>query len=517
MNSNINNKSGTLLKACIFATGLSGIIAEYVMATLASYLLGNAVLQWTLTVSTMLFAMGVGSRLSKHFMSNLLESFIVLELALSLVCAFSAVGVYLTAGYVEGIGPVIYAISFLIGLLIGMEIPLAARINDKFEEFRVNISSVMEKDYYGALLGGVLFAFVLLPKLGLTYTPILLAAVNFSVAFALFIRSRKTFEHRKLLTVGCVSLPIILAILAVAAKPIVLYGEQRKYRDLIVYEEQTPYQRIVVTKWKDDHWLYLDGNEQFSSYDEELYHEPLVHPAMGLSVARKRILILGGGDGLAAREVLKYPEVEEATLVDLDPGVTRLGRENAIFLELNKGSLNDARVKIENKDAQAWLADNKALYDVIIIDLPDPKTVALARLYSLQFYRLAKRSLAKGGTLVTQATSPFFSRDAFLSIFQTMTAAGFSTVAYQNHIPTLGQWSWVLGINAPELSSDEARKRLLQLNFSEIETRYLDKNAMVHMLHFGKGIFDGLEEIKINDEIDLAIYHYYKNGAWDIY
>ncbi len=513
-----NRRGGNfLLKACIFATGLAGIVAEYVMSTLASYLLGDAVLQWTLTVSTMLFAMGVGSLLSRFIRRHLLDAFIVVELLLSVLCAMSATVTYLLSAYVEWIAPFIYSMAFGIGLLIGLEIPLATRLNDFFEELRINISSVLEKDYYGALLGGLLFAFVALPYLGLTYTPLVLGSINFLVAAMLFWKHRQAVARARWLSLGFVLVPLFLIGLAMNAEEIVLFGEQRKYVDRVIYQEQTPYQRIVITQWHEDYWLYLNGNEQFSSYDEERYHEPLVHPAMQLSVARERVLILGGGDGLAAREVLKYPEVQQVVLVDLDPAMTRLGREYPIFVELNQDALNDPRVSIINRDAYIFLRDSDELFDVIIVDLPDPKTVDLARLYSREFYQLARRHLSRGGTLVTQATSPFFSREAFLCIWKTMQAAGFAAIPYHNHIPTLGEWAWVLGMNAPQLSTAALKERLSRLTFAGIPTRFLNQDAMISMIHFGKGELAGLEAISVNEEMHLVLDRYYRAGKWELY
>lgn len=506
-----------LLKACIFATGLAGIVAEYVMSTLASYLLGNSVVQWTLTISIMLFAMGVGSRLSKYIRSALLDVFITLELMLSVLCAVSAITTYFLSIYVSMLGLIIYPISFSIGLLIGLEIPIATRLNQFFEDLRINISSVMEKDYYGALFGGLTFAFIALPYLGLTYTPILLGLVNFAVAAALFYRHRDALKYRKSLTAGFVVVPLLLVTLMITAQPIVLYGEQQKYVDRVIYQAQTPYQRIVLTQWKDNFWLYLNGNEQFSSYDEERYHEPLVHPAMSASVSRERVLVLGGGDGMAVREILKYPEVALVRLVDLDPAVTELGLNHPLFKQLNEGALKDTRVDILNTDAYAFLKEDPELYDVIIIDLPDPKTIELARLYSREFYQLAQRHLSKGGVMVTQAGSPFFSREAFLCILKTMEASGLTTQPYHNHIPTLGEWGWVLGVNAKANSPDALKKRLGDLQFENLETRFLNNDAMISMLHFGKNEMAGFEDIKINQELELALFHYYKAGDWEIY
>jgi len=506
-----------VLKACIFATGLAGIVAEYVISTLASYLMGNTVIQWTLIVSLMLFAMGVGSRISRYIRRNLLDAFVIIEFALSVLCAVSTIFSYYLSAYIRNVALVIYPLAAAIGVLIGLEIPLATRLNDLFEELRVNISTVMEKDYYGALLGGVLFAFVALPHLGLTYTPIILGSINFLIAIVLFYQFRHLVYYRKILTLGVAVIPVILIGLFITAEPIVLFGEQQKYKDRVIFQKQTPYQRIVVTQWRDYYWLYLNGNEQFSSYDEERYHEPLVHPAMVLSASRKNILILGGGDGLAAREVLKYPEVQSVVLVDIDPIMTDLGKNHALFIKLNQNALNDPRVKIVNTDAYIYLKNSNMLFDVIIVDLPDPKSVDLARLYTLQFYQNIARHLIKGGTMVTQATSPFFAREAFLSILKSVQAAGLPAIAYHNHIPTLGEWAWVLGVNSKEVKPDNLKNWLSQQKFDKIETRLLSQEAMISMINFGKQTFRNFDKIKVNDELDLAVFRYYRQGTWELY
>ncbi|MDY6969159.1 MAG: polyamine aminopropyltransferase [Spirochaetota bacterium] len=506
-----------VLKACIFATGLAGIVAEYIMATLASYFLGNTVLHWTLTVSLMLFAMGVGSRISKNIRLPLLESFVIIEFILSILCALSASLVYLLSAYIQSIWPVIYIISIGIGILIGLEIPIATRLNDYFEELRINISSLMEKDYYGALLGGLLFAFVALPYLGLSYTPIALGTINFIIAMALFGYNFNSLKYKKSLTFLSIVILTGLLFLFFIAEPIVFYGEQSKYVDKVIYSEQTPYQRIVLTQWKDNYWLYLDGNEQFSSFDEERYHEPLVHPAMSLSVSHRKVLILGGGDGLAAREVLKYPDVKNIVLVDIDPAITRLGRTNRILTKLNDNALNDNRTCIKNQDAYKFLLDDDSIFDVIIIDFPDPKTVGLARLYTRQFYKLVIRHLTPGGVMVTQATSPFFSKQAFLSILKTMRSIGIPAIAYHNHIPTMGEWGWALGINAPGLKHSALKKRLSVMSFENVSTRFINQEAMQSMLNFGKGTLDKLYKVEVNDNLNMYIYNYYKKGSWDMY
>ncbi len=513
----VGRKKRRILKAAIFATGLAGIVAEYIMATLASYLLGNAVVQWTMTISIMLFAMGVGSRISKLIRQHLVDAFILLELSLSLLCAISATGIYFLSIYVESIGFVIYLVAISIGMLVGLEIPLATRINSLFEELRINISSVMEKDYYGALLGGLLFAFVALPYLGLTYTPIILGAVNFAVALALFFHYRDALHRPRTLAAGFVGVFLLLVLLGLYAKPIVMFSEQKKYRDTIIFEQQTPYQKIIMTRWKEHYWLYLDGHEQFSTYDEALYHEPLVHPAFAVSSRRENILVLGGGDGMAAREILKYPEVRAVTVVDIDPAMTELARTHPVLTRFNDNALLDERVRVVNTDAYIFLRETDMLYDIILIDLPDPRTVALARLYSKEFYTLCVKNLVEGGVLITQATSPFYSLESFLSILRSMRAAGIPAVPMHNNIPTMGEWGWVLGMKTRRLDDEGLKQRILSAAYDRVPTRFLNRDAVFALLHFGKGTLEHLDSVQVNDEFNLALYRYYQAGSWDIY
>jgi spermidine synthase len=511
------NKLSLVLKACLFATGCSAIVAEYTLATLASYLLGNAIIQWTLVVSLMLFAMGLGSRFTRNVDENLLDRYVVVECALSLACALSALACYSVAAFTSQIGITIYVISILIGFLTGMEIPLIARVNARFESLKVNISSVLEYDYYGALVGGGLFAFLLLPYLGLTYTPILLGAVNLSVAAILIWFYSEEFELLGKLRLSCGLVIAIILLAGTFAKPIVLFGEQHKYKDKIVYEKQTRYQKIVVTQWKNDYWLFLNGSIQFSTFDEERYHEPLVHPAMSLVKERKNILILGGGDGLAVREVLKYPDVESVTLVDLDPAMTELGQTHEVFLKANKEALNQPRVQVINEDALKYLRNQNEYYDVILVDLPDPKTASLSMLYSVGFYRLAKKYLKPHGVLTTQSSSPLYSPLAFLCVKKSLEAAGFSVLPYQNSVPTMGQWGWNLAISETFMTEERLKDIVSRFDFKMVKTRFLNPGAMLALNHFGKDFFDRENEIVPNTEFDHKILEYYRRGDWDIY
>jgi spermidine synthase len=513
---------GPILKISVFATGCAGIVAEFVLSTLATYLSGNAVFQWTIIMSLMLFSMGLGSRLSKVFRTQLLKTYILVEFFLSIVCSASAILAYSLYAYISQIHLVIYFLALIIGGLIGLEIPLVTRLNEAYEELRSNIASVMEKDYYGALLGGLFFAFFALPYLGLTYTPILLGGINFLVASILLFSFFGMVEKRRLVITVFTICCLLLIFLGILAEPIILYSEQQRYRDKIIYFRQTPHQKIVMTRWKKHYWLYINDQEQFSTFDEEKYHEPLVHPAMSLASDRSRILILGGGDGLVLREVWKYADVKSVTLVDLDPEMTDLAAKHPVLVSINQGAMKDGRLKVINQDAGAFLKNDIGFYSVIIIDLPDPDTIDLMHLYSRYFYRMVNRHLSPGGVMVTQATSPYFSRQAFWCIINTIQAAGITPLPYHNHIPTMGEWGWVLGIKSSgpgETDVSTLKQRVLAIDFDDLSTRFLNTDAMVSMIHFGKGMLDPgqMSEIRVNTQLNPVLHRYYLSGTWAMY
>jgi spermidine synthase len=506
-----------ILKLSLFATGLSGIVAEYILSTLASYFIGDSVIQWTLIVSVMLFSMGIGARLSKLFKKNLLVVFIFIELILSVLVSFSSLITYLSAGFSIYIGFVIYSLSIVIGILIGLEIPLVIRLNTEFESLRINIASVMEKDYWGSLIGGIFFAFVGLPYLGLTYTPFILGGINFLVAVVLLVSIRKELKHWGRLLIPSTLLTAFLIVGGLAfAEPVILYGEQSRYRDKVIYYEQSQYQRLVITEWRGENWLYINGNQQFSTVDEDKYHEPLVHPAMHLAPLPRNILILGGGDGIAAKEVLKYKSVASIRLVDLDPAMTKLANEHPVLLKANEGSFGNEKVEVINRDGFKFLEGDESYYDVIIIDLPDPKSVDLNRLYTREFYELCRLHLRDKGVLVAQAGSPYFATQAYVCIDTTMESAGFQTVRLHNHVVTLGEWGWILGVKGfPEMDLKEGIKNL---SFEDVETKWLNQEAMTLMTSFGKDIyFDEYSDTEVNTIQNPVLYRYYLKGNWDLY
>ncbi len=514
----LDRSKSRILKVSLFATGLAGIVAEYVLSTLATYFLGDSVFQWTMIVSLMLFSMGLGSRLSQFFQKDLLQKFILVEFTLSVLCGFSALFAYLASGYTLYTGLIIYALSMCIGILIGLEIPLVIRVNNTFESLRINVASVMEKDYFGSLLGGVFFAFVGLPYLGLTYTPFILAFINFAVAIVLlFILWRHLSSTNQKLLGGIGSgVGVLLMAGLIFAKPIILFGEQQRYRDKVIFEQQSRYQKIVLTQWKDDYWLYINGNQQLSTVDEALYHEPLVHPAMTLVSQPQQVLVLGGGDGCAVREILKYSSADNITLIDLDPAMTRLAKEHPVLLNLNDSSLYHPKVTIQHQDAYTFLDQTRDYYDVIIVDLPDPKSVDLNRLYTLEFYRMAYHHLRENGVLVTQAGSPYFATRAYLSVEKSVAAAGFRTAMLHNQIITMGEWGWILGVKTN--NEINVKEQLQNLSFKNVPTVWINQEAMQLMTSFGKDIYGfPTDSVEVNQIHNPVLYQYYLKGNWDWY
>ena len=501
------------LKVALFATGISGIVAEYILSTLASYFIGNAILQFTLIVSIMLFAMGLGSRLSKNFTKNVIVYFILTELILSVLVSFSALISYTIYGVTDVSWLVIYILSICIGLLIGLEIPFATRINDDFEELRLNISNILEKDYFGSLIGGLFFAFVGLPYLGLTYTPFVLGLLNLAVSYYLFkvLKEYVIPSVRKKLHLAYVIVSILILVGFYFAAPIVRFGEQVKYKDKIVYSEQTKYQKIVVTKWQDWHSLYINGNQQLSSFDEFMYHEPMVHIPMQLTKSHQNILVLGGGDGCLAREVFKYKNVDKITLVDLDQNMIDLGKEYPVFKELNEGAMNNPKLTTVTEDAFNFLEKTNENYDLIFVDLPDPNNVDLNKLYTKEFYRLCRLKLKKDGVFITQAGSPYYATKAFYCIEKTLKSAGFKTIPMHNQVLTLGEWGWVM-------AREEAitKKEITSLEVNNLNLKWLNNNVLPQLTAFGKPLVD-TTGVKVNTIFSPKLYTYYKEGNWHLY
>ena len=443
---------GTPLLVSIFVVAACGLVYELLAGTVSSYLVGDSVYQFSLVIGLFMASMGLGAWLSRFAASRLVDRFIALQTVLGVAGGLSALALFFAFAFVDSYTPFLILSAVAVGTLIGLEIPLVIRILREFQVLRLNVSNVLTADYAGALLASVAFPLVLIPQLGLIRTGIVFGLLNLTVAaLALWTFRAEVARPRRLgLAIGAGALVLGVA-LALAGRFTGVF-EARLYGAEIILAESTPYQRIVVTRSGPAVSLFLNGGLQFNTLDEHRYHESLVQPAMSLAGRREQILILGGGDGLALREVLRHPEVAAVTLVDLDPRMTALFSTNALLSALNGHVFDDPRVEVRNEDAWKFLEGETRRFDVVIIDLPDPYDVNLSRLYTVAFYALVARRLNADGVMVTQATSPTFAREAFWSIERTMAdapspyeaAPGLATIPYHAYVPSFGDWGFVL-------------------------------------------------------------------------
>jgi spermidine synthase len=297
------------------------------------------------------------------------------------------------------------------------------------------------------LLASILFPLVLVPKLGIMGTSLFFGMINVSIAIALCFLLKNELKKAYLLRAKAVFSFVLLLTVFIFSDNILAYSEGKLYGENIIYTNSTPYQRIVLTHNKSDYRLYLNNNLQFSSADEYRYHEALVHPVMSMAKSVKNVLVLGGGDGLAVREILKYKEVQKVTLVDLDEGMTKLFKTNTVLTNFNKSSLNNSKVTVINTDAYIWAKSCKEKFDAVIIDFPDPSNYSLGKLYSLNFYQTIKTILHPDAAVVIQTTSPYFAPKSFWCINKTVMQVFPQVDAYHAYVPSFGEWGYTIAIN----------------------------------------------------------------------
>src|SRR5919112_2041395 len=387
----MNRTPVLFLNVLVVAT--CGLVYELLAGTLASYVLGDSVTQFSLIIGIYLSALGAGAWLSRFIEGGLARRFVDVELGVAVVGGASAPLLFLTFAHLSYFHVVLYGLVFLIGLLVGV---------------------------------GLWATWLMQPLIGRGVVRLRAQAV------------------------------VVMALLAVGfikADALTSLAEDAMFADDIVYTKTTHYQRIVVTRNRAGFQLFLNGNLQFSSADEYRYHEALVHPALALASdggrAVRRVLILGGGDGLGLREVLKYPTVEEVVLVDLDPDMTELSRRFPPLARLNRDAFADPRVRVVNEDAMIWLERDERPFDAAVVDFPDPNSFALGKLYTTRFYRLLKARLAPHAAVSVQSTSPLFARNSFWCIMRTLEASGLAVRPYYTAVPSFGVWGFALARRAP--------------------------------------------------------------------
>ncbi len=493
-----------LLSVLVVAT--CGLVYELITATMASYLLGDTVTQFSLVIGVYLSAMGLGSWLSKSVVRRIHDRFITIQLIIAVVGGFSAAALFLGFAHLSTIRPMLFAILIAVGTMVGLEIPLLMRIiqHGERQELKDLVARVLAFDYIGSLLASLLFPLALLPYLGLVRTSLLFGLFNACIAIWAAYAFRQDLARPLVARFEAMGVAALLGTCFLFGGAIEDFGERQLYDSPVIFSKKTSYQRLTITRWSDDIRLYIDGNLQFSSTDEHRYHEALVHPAMVTAAKRRNVLILGGGDGLAAREVLKYAEVESLDLVDLDPTMTKVFSETPILSELNGGSLDDSRLHVHNADAMHWLEKHRGAggeaYDVVIVDLPDPNNFSLGKLYSRSFYRLLRSVLREDGAAVIQSTSPYLAPRSFWCIVTTLEAADLQVRPYHAHVPSFGDWGFAL-VTRGEVSVPNALPDRLEL-------RFLTADLLPTLFAFPAD--QSRLEVEVNRLNDQMLVHYYE-------
>jgi spermidine synthase len=297
------------------------------------------------------------------------------------------------------------------------------------------------------------------------------------------------------------------------AKPIHFFADQKDYEDKVVFTSETQFHKLVITQWQDDHWFFIDKLKNICSIDEYLFYEPMVHGAMSVTEHLEEVLVLGGENGCLVRELLKYDQVKRVHIVSYDTLLRNLGAQNPYFTSMNQNSTEDPRVKFVKGDLLEFVSGNTKKYDMVFIDLPDPRSIEANQYYTIEFYSMLKRSISNQAVMVAQAGSPYFATQAFFSIAETLKAVGFEVLPIHNQILTLGEWGWYIC----SLEKDEETMRNLVINSSTsaIETRWWNEDAAKLVTSFGKTYADTLN-VGINTLENPVVYQYYLKGNWDM-
>jgi spermidine synthase len=407
-----------------------------------------------LIVAGYVAALGVGGLLVKPLLARAAVTFIAVETLLGLVGGLSATALYVTFSFVGGAAWVLAIATALIGFLVGAEVPLLmtllqrGRTAGATDAGRV-LANLNAADYLGALLGGLAWPFLVLPHLGMIRGAAVTGMINLVAAaiVAVFLL-RKVLSRREFgsaLAVLALAFAMLVTLI-VTAGGIETTSRQRLYADPIIAYQHSAYQEIVVTRQGDDMRLYLDGGLQFSTRDEYRYTESLVYPVLGAGA--RSVLVIGGGDGLAARELLRQPGIDTIVQVELDPAVIAMAKTT--MRSANGGALDDPRVHLVIDDAMTWLRAPhpgvvpRSGFDAVIVDLPDPDNPVLGRLYSAEFYTLVTHALAPRGLMVVQSGSPYSTPMVFWRTVSTIHSVGFAVTPYHVDVPTFGDWGFTL-------------------------------------------------------------------------
>ncbi|TEW55997.1 polyamine aminopropyltransferase [Psychromonas sp. RZ22] len=546
----------TLLILIMATLACCGLIYEYLLSHYSARILGSVETVIYAIIGIMIVSMGLGAFAAKK-VKDAFQGFVVLELVVAFIGCSATLFIASVIGFSQTLPQVIadtyqipndvlvkgdflatlnwmsiklpYLFAFVLGFLIGMEIPLIARIRETIYGHHLahNAGTIYGADYIGAGVGAAIWVLFML-NIEISQAAALTASLNLIAGFIFLVRFRVYLRHKVRLLIGHGFLALLVVLMFVFGGHWQKQMQNMLYLDKVVYQTQTPYQNLVFTErllgggYDPIYNFYINGRLQFSSLDEHIYHEFLVHPAMQASARHDKVLIVGGGDGLALREVQKW-KPSAVTLIDLDSQLVELFKNPEQFLpphlshkveDLTQDSFNQPGVNVINDDAFIAI-DNllatKQTFDTIIVDLPDPSHPDLNKLYSVNFYYRLQHLLSGDGVIVVQSTSPFHAQSAFISIAKTLQQAGYNTEQYHQNVPSFGEWGWTIASKRGSAPS----QRLAAFKEIEVPTKWLTLPLLQGAFMFNKDFYIDKDKIKINYLGSNTLYQYHQK-AWEI-
>ena len=546
----------TLLILIMATLACCGLIYEYLLSHYSARILGSVETVIYAIIGIMIVSMGLGAFAAKK-VKDAFQGFVVLELTVALIGCSATLFIASVIGFSQTLPQIIadtfqipndvfikgdflaslnwlsvklpYLFAFILGFLIGLEIPLIARIRETIygQHLAHNAGTIYGADYIGAGVGAAIWVLFML-QIDINQAAALTASLNLIAGFIFLIRFKSYLRHKVKLIIGHIFLALLIAMVFAFGGNWQKQMQNMLYLDKVVYQTQTPFQNLVFTErllgggYDPIYNFYINGRLQFSSLDEHIYHEFLVHPAMQASARHDKVLIIGGGDGLALREVQKW-QPTEVTLIDLDPHLIELFKQPEQFLpphladkiiKLTKDSFNQAGVNVINDDAfiaiDSLLAA-KQTFDTIIVDLPDPSHPDLNKLYSVNFYYRLKNLLTGDGIIAVQSTSPFHAQNAFISIAKTLQTAGLHSEQYHQNVPSFGEWGWSIASKMGRSPS----QRLAAIESLDVPTTWLTLPLLNASFIFNKGFYADQDKVKVNYLGSNVLYQYHQK-AWEI-
>jgi len=505
----------------MFSTGLASLIYEVVLISLVATIIGVTETSTSIVLGSFLLGLAfgalIGGFLSKKKINHL-KYLIIIEILIALF-GFSFLSVVTKLNLIEiSSGFLFWIIVFMLLLpttLMGLEIPLAVRILESKKRHATGF--VYFSDTLGGVIGALFAGIVFIPILGFKGAMFFGGILNLTTAI-LATRVNKKFNW-KFISLTLIFFIAVVAILFSSTDHLynsrlnflnLLYSKEDSFYTETIFSVISPYQHIIIGKSPYyGNQLYINGKLQISEFDSLKYHEYLVLPAIAAHQNPEKILIIGGGDGGALFQILKY-NFSVIDHVDLDKEVIETSRK--YLQNVHHGALDDKRVTRHIMDGRKFLRESKInSYDIIIIDLPDPYKLELSPLYSREFYQLVKRALKSDGVVVTQAISPYYYLEAFSSLQKTIKSvfpnvqpyvvpiSSFSSTGYfissqkdprivRNPNKIKGKWYTTEEdiFDMPVFLKDFLKKNIFPIN--------TDENPIIHIFmqskYYAKGVSD---------------------------